>query len=57
MFSAGVGRAGCFICIDAMLDRIQFEDTVDVYGQVTCMRAERNYMVRTTDIHQYTNLF
>jgi len=43
--SAGVGRAGCFICIDAMLDRMKFEDTLDVYGQVTCMRAERNYMV------------
>uniref|UniRef100_H2YZV1 protein-tyrosine-phosphatase n=1 Tax=Ciona savignyi TaxID=51511 RepID=H2YZV1_CIOSA len=47
--SAGVGRAGCFICIDAMLERIKYEETVDVYGQVTCMRAERNYMVQTED--------
>merc|ERR1719204_2598812 len=39
--SAGVGRAGCFICIDAMIDRIKHENTIDVYGQVTCMRAER----------------
>ena len=43
--SAGVGRAGCFICIDATLERMKHEDTVDIYGQVTCMRAERNYMV------------
>lgn len=47
--SAGVGRAGCFICIDAMLDRMNHENTVDVYGQVTCMRAERNYMVQSED--------
>ncbi|XP_077973840.1 receptor-type tyrosine-protein phosphatase delta-like isoform X3 [Styela clava] len=47
--SAGVGRAGCFICIDVVLERIKNEKVVDVYGQVTCMRAERNYMVQTED--------
>ncbi|XP_078484648.1 receptor-type tyrosine-protein phosphatase F [Ciona intestinalis] len=47
--SAGVGRAGCFVCIDAMLDRMKHEESIDVYGQVTCMRAERNYMVQTED--------
>ena len=45
IFSAGVGRTGCYICIDATLERMKHEDTVDIYGQVTCMRAERNYMV------------
>lgn len=48
-FSAGVGRTGCFIVIDAMLERIKHEKTVDIYGHVTLMRAQRNYMVQTED--------
>eukprot|EP00072_Mus_musculus_P071076 XP_017172839.1 PREDICTED: receptor-type tyrosine-protein phosphatase S isoform X10 [Mus musculus] len=47
--SAGVGRTGCFIVIDAMLERIKTEKTVDVYGHVTLMRSQRNYMVQTED--------
>eukprot|EP00063_Salmo_salar_P072021 XP_014046856.1 PREDICTED: receptor-type tyrosine-protein phosphatase S-like isoform X7 [Salmo salar] len=47
--SAGVGRTGCFIVIDAMLERIRHERTADVYGHVTLMRSQRNYMVQTED--------
>ncbi|XP_033737518.1 receptor-type tyrosine-protein phosphatase delta-like isoform X9 [Pecten maximus] len=47
--SAGVGRTGAFIVIDAMLERIRHEKTVDIYGHVTCLRAQRNYMVQTED--------
>ncbi|XP_031756792.1 receptor-type tyrosine-protein phosphatase F isoform X12 [Xenopus tropicalis] len=47
--SAGVGRTGCFIVIDAMLERVKLEKTVDIYGHVTCMRSQRNYMVQTED--------
>ncbi|KAG3282950.1 protein tyrosine phosphatase, receptor type F, transcript variant X14 [Ictidomys tridecemlineatus] len=47
--SAGVGRTGCFIVIDAMLERMKHEKTVDIYGHVTCMRSQRNYMVQTED--------
>ncbi|XP_027505123.1 receptor-type tyrosine-protein phosphatase F isoform X14 [Corapipo altera] len=47
--SAGVGRTGCFIVIDAMLERMKHENTVDIYGHVTCMRSQRNYMVQTED--------
>ncbi|XP_062305450.1 receptor-type tyrosine-protein phosphatase delta-like isoform X27 [Osmerus eperlanus] len=47
--SAGVGRTGCFIVIDAMLERIKHEKTADIYGHVTLMRAQRNYMVQTED--------
>ena len=50
--SAGVGRTGAFIVIDSMLERIKHEKTIDVYGHVTCLRAQRNYMVQTED--QYT---
>ncbi|XP_050563933.1 tyrosine-protein phosphatase Lar isoform X4 [Spodoptera frugiperda] len=47
--SAGVGRTGCFIVIDSMLERARHERTVDIYGHVTCLRAQRNYMVQTED--------
>lgn len=32
-----------------MLERIKHEKTVDIYGHVTCLRAQRNYMVQTED--------
>ena len=32
-----------------MLERIKLEKTVDIYGHVTCLRAQRNYMVQTED--------
>lgn len=44
--SAGVGRTGCFIVIDAMLERAKNERSVDIYAHVTCLRAQRNYMVQ-----------
>ncbi|XP_041913370.1 protein tyrosine phosphatase receptor type Fa [Alosa sapidissima] len=47
--SAGVGRTGCFIVIEAMLERMKHEKSVDIYGHVTCMRSQRNYMVQTED--------
>ncbi|XP_049549044.1 tyrosine-protein phosphatase Lar isoform X1 [Anopheles darlingi] len=47
--SAGVGRTGCYIVIDSMLERMKYEKTIDIYGHVTCLRAQRNYMVQTED--------
>ena len=47
--SAGVGRTGAFIVIDSMLERLRYENSVDIYGHVTCLRAQRNYMVQTED--------
>ncbi|XP_066505395.1 protein tyrosine phosphatase receptor type Db [Hoplias malabaricus] len=47
--SAGVGRTGCFIVIDAMLERVKQEKAIDVYGHVTLMRSQRNYMVQTEE--------
>ncbi|XP_076462562.1 LOW QUALITY PROTEIN: tyrosine-protein phosphatase Lar-like [Babylonia areolata] len=51
--SAGVGRTGAFIVIDAMLERLRHEKTVDVYGHVTCLRAQRNYMVQTEEQYMF----
>ncbi|XP_064860601.1 receptor-type tyrosine-protein phosphatase S [Oncorhynchus nerka] len=50
---AGVGRTGCFIVIDAMVERIKHEKTVDIYGHVTLMRSQRNYMVQTEDQYAF----
>ena len=45
--SAGVGRTGTFITLDAMLEKICSEDSVNVYEFVKEMRQRRIYMVRT----------
>ncbi|CAF3373988.1 unnamed protein product [Rotaria sp. Silwood1] len=47
--SAGVGRTGCFVVIDALLERLKYEKTIDIYGHVTLLRAQRNYIVQTEE--------
>ncbi|XP_015777605.1 PREDICTED: receptor-type tyrosine-protein phosphatase delta-like [Acropora digitifera] len=44
--SAGVGRTGTFVVVDAMLQRIAAEKTVDVFGYVSSLRRNRNLMVQ-----------
>lgn len=46
-FSAGVGRTGSFIAIDSLIEQMETEKVVDVYGFVAQMRKQRNYMVQT----------
>ncbi|CAB3404167.1 unnamed protein product [Caenorhabditis bovis] len=47
--SAGIGRTGAFIVIDCMLERLRYENTVDIYGCVTNLRTQRSYMVQTEE--------
>ena len=46
-YSAGVGRSGCFILLDAMLERLDQEGTVDVFKYLRYMRTRRINMVQT----------
>ncbi|KJH51944.1 Protein-tyrosine phosphatase [Dictyocaulus viviparus] len=47
--SAGIGRTGAFIVVDCMLERLRYENTVDIFGCVTLLRSQRSYMVQTED--------
>ena len=45
--SAGVGRTGTYITLDAMLERMKEDDCINVYEFVRNMRAKRVFMVQT----------
>ena len=46
LFSAGVGRTGTFITIDAMIQRLKERDDLNIYEFVTEMRSKRTFMVQ-----------
>lgn len=45
--SAGVGRTGTFIVIDAMIDMMPADQKVDVFGFVSRIREQRSQLVQT----------
>ncbi|NWR71897.1 PTPRJ phosphatase, partial [Centropus unirufus] len=53
--SAGVGRTGTFIAIDRLIQQIDMENTVDVYGVVYDLRMHRPLMVQTEDQYVFLN--
>lgn len=50
--SAGVGRTGTYIGIDAMLEGLDAEGRVDVYGYVVKLRRQRCLMVQVEVFHK-----
>ena len=46
-FSAGVGRTGAYIMIDALLDQAEMEDRVDALQYLHSLREDRPNMVQT----------
>ena len=46
LHSAGVGRTGTFIAVDAMIQRLKEKDDLDIYNFVTQMRTKRTFMVQ-----------
>ena len=42
-----------FIGVDAMLERMQFEEVVDICAYVTFMRSQRNYMIQTEEQYKF----
>ena len=45
--SAGVGRTGAFIVIDAMLESAEHKKVIDVFNYVQLIRTNRISMVQT----------
>ena len=45
LLSAGVGRTGAYITIDAMMRRMEEMDDLNIHDFVTQMRSKRKFMV------------
>lgn len=47
LIRAGVGRTGAYIVLDAMLDRANAQNDIDIFNYISSMRTRRIAMVQT----------
>lgn len=54
--SAGVGRTGTYIGIDAMMEGLEAEGRVDIYGYIVRLRKQRCLMVQVEVKYQFYHI-
>lgn len=51
--SGGVGRTGVFIGLSVILERLQYENVVDVFSTAKLMRSQRPQMIQSEEQYQF----